>query len=345
MNTHGPEKLIEINKTHATEFSSPQVTLTRRLYRAQHPTEIGVFKCMDGRLHLPVMTNTALGIIQPWRNLGGKFNLGWPGLQYTVRDWVNAGISRGHGMLAIVTYHFAKGDTHRGCRGFNYDTDAAIAFTADLKKQFDAVFGQGPVYTIQVGIETDADALIFHGENGEVVDLFTITDSGSEYLMGILERLYPTMSEKMRQDLLPLLQGNIAHIAKIKAENRPIAEAEHKEWVLAIGRGFDWLHEINTALIIGPYDPHLEQAIATGANLLWSNVEAGRIQKEDGIVLITSAPYHDAVGPERKLAEEKTKFLHDFAKNIIEQQAPQLLPHLSHLTTTVDMNLRSLNVL
>jgi hypothetical protein len=345
MNTHSPEQLVEINKIHAQEFGSPQTTLSRRLYRAQHPTEIGVFKCMDGRLHLPVMTNTALGIIQPWRNLGGKFDLGWPGLQYTVRDWITTGIGRGHHMLAIVTYHFAKGDAHRGCRGFGYNTEEAISFTANLKKQFDSVYGQGPVYTIQVGIETDSDALIFHGENGEIMDLFTLTNTSAEYLMGALERLYPNMPEVVRQDLLPLMQGNSTHIEAIKKEHRPIADAEHKEWVLAIGRGFDWLHEINTALIIGPYDPHLEQAIATGASLLWSNVEAGRIQKEDGIVLITSAPYFDAVGPERKLAEEKTKFLQSFAKDVIAREVPALVPHLSYLTTTVDMNTRLMSVL
>jgi carbonic anhydrase len=61
----GIDKLLEINKKHTAVYSNPKNTLARRLYQAQHPTEIGVFKCMDGRLHLPVMTNTALGIIRP----------------------------------------------------------------------------------------------------------------------------------------------------------------------------------------------------------------------------------------------------------------------------------------
>lgn len=345
MEHQGVEKLIQLNKVHTVEFCSPQVTLSRRLYRAQHPTEIGVFKCMDGRLHLPVMTQTALGIIQPWRNLGGKFNLGWPGLQYSVQDWVTRGISRGHNVLAIVTYHYAKGSAHRGCRGFNYNTEDAIQFTKHLKEQFDTVYGQGPVYTIQVGIETDTDTLIFHGENQETLDLSQIEDSNPESILSNLERLYPSMPEKVRQDLLPLIQGNIEHIAKIRTENRLIEEAEHKEWVLAIGRGFDWLHEINTALIIGPYDPNLEQTIATGALLLWSNIEAGRIDPKDGIVLMTSAPYLDTAGPEQKLAQEKSKFLHDFAREIIEKQASQLLPYISYMTTTVDMNTRALNII
>jgi hypothetical protein len=43
---------------------------------------------MDGRLNLPVMTQTAVGIIQPFRNLGGKFDLGWPFFQATLETWI-----------------------------------------------------------------------------------------------------------------------------------------------------------------------------------------------------------------------------------------------------------------
>ncbi len=36
---------------------------------------------MDGRLNGSLFTGTALGIIQPCRNVGGKFNLGWTGFK------------------------------------------------------------------------------------------------------------------------------------------------------------------------------------------------------------------------------------------------------------------------
>lgn len=346
MNTRtGIDKLIAINKKYATVYSSPETTLARRLYQAQHPTEIGVFKCMDGRLHVPVMTRTALGIIRPWRNLGGKFNLGWPGLLYTVRDWVNTGVSRGHHILPIITYHFSRGDKHRGCKGFGYDKDAAMEFTTKLKNQFDHVFGKGTVYSILCGIETDLDSLILHGDNGEIVDLADITDSTLETLKAIVDRLYPAMPQNMRQDLIPLMQGNCAHIAQIRAENRPIAEAEHKEWILAVGRGFDWLHEINSAFIIGPFDPRLRGAIGTGATLLLDNIHSGRVNPKDGIVLMASAPYAIPAGPERLLAEEKSKFLHDFAVETITDLVPDLLPHLEHLVTTMDLNTRTFNII
>ena len=346
MNTRtGISRLLELNKTHAAAFDAPENTLARRLYRVQHPTEIGVFKCMDGRLHLPVMTNTAIGMMQPWRNLGGKFNLGWPGLLYTVREWVSYGINKGRSCMPIVTYHFSRGDEHRGCKGFNYDTKAAIKFSKELKEQFDRVFGRGPVYAVQIGIETDLEALILHGDNGEIVDLSEISEHSQDDLSKLVSRLYPNMPTIMQADLLPIIIGNIAHIAEIKAENRPIAEAEHQEWVLGIGRGFDWLHEINTALLIGPYDPRLWKTIAVGAGLLLDNINSGRIDPKNGVVLMTSTIYRDPIGSNRNLAEEKTKFLHDFAVEVITAEVPDLLPYLEHFVTTVDMNTRVLDVI
>lgn len=345
MDHTGIEKIITINRKHAAEFDAPETALARRLYRAQHPTEIGVFKCMDGRLHLPVMTNTAIGIMQPWRNLGGKFNLGWPGLLYTVREWVNYSMYKGRNCMPVVTYHFSRGDEHRGCKGFNYDTDAARTFSHNLKEQFDRVFGKGPVYAVQMGIETDLEALILHGDNGEVIDLSEVTSASEDNLTALITKLYPNMPQVMQSDLLPVVQGNIAHIAEIKAGNRPIAEAEHQEWVLGIGRGFDWLHEINTALLIGPYDPRLWNTITVGAKLLLDNIQSGRIDPKQGVVLLTSAPYREPIGANRNLAEEKSHFLQDFATEVITKEVPDLLPHLEHLTTTVDMNTRVMNIL
>ncbi|MBI5732435.1 hypothetical protein HY967_00545 [Candidatus Jorgensenbacteria bacterium] len=341
----GVKYLLALNQENSRIFQDPGTALERRKYREQHPTEIAVLKCMDGRLNLPVMTNTALGIIQPWRNLGGRFDLGWPLFALTMKDWVDYAINRGRDCLVIITYHYAKGDVHRGCRGFNYDVDAARAFTAELNKQFDSVFGKKVVYTIRCGIETDLDTLILHGEGGEVLDVSSISDHSSENVVEILRKMYPQMPFAILKDLLPLIQGNIEHIAEIKDAKRPITDAEHKEWVLAVGRGFDWLHEINTTLIVGPYDPDLAGAIRTAAGILRTNLEEKRITEEKGIVLMTSAPYRDPAGPEPHLAAEKAKFLNRFSFEIIKKDVPELLPYLQRLTMRVDMNTRQAEVL
>lgn len=342
----GIEYLLDLNRRNSYEFMSPAVALARRQYRAKHTTEIAVAKCMDGRLNLPVITKIEMGIIQPFRNLGGRFNLGWHGFQMEIREWVNYSIGRGRNCLMIVTYHYSRGDKHRGCRGFGYDQQAAEQSSLELKRQFDRDFGQGVVYTVQLGIETDLEALILHGEDGRVVDLAKIKDSATEYLLKLLRDLYPTMPTQTVMDFLPLVQGNIAHVADIiKARRLPI-ETEHKEWMLGIGQGFDWLHEINTAILIGPFDPNIETAIKTGALLLQSNLNEGRING-DGVVLMASARYREASGPEPRLAEDKARFYCQFARDTIlkYQETASLDKHLSYLANVVDANTRALRVI
>lgn len=340
------ERLLAINAEHSMQFVDPAAALERRLHRAHHPTEIAALKCMDGRLHLPVMTQTPVGLIQPWRNLGGVFNLGWPAFKEAMAEWVSYSTKNGHMCLPVITYHHSKGDKHRGCRGFGYNTQQAMEFARTLKLQFDSVFGVGPVHAIQVGIETDDDALTLHGDDGtSMLDLATVTNSQPDYLIMRLRALFPNMHERILHDLLPLVEGNIRHIAEVRRLNRPNDDVEHKEWVLGVGRGFDWLHVINTALLIGPYDPNLSKAIRTGASLIYDNIEKGRIQPEKGVVLITAAPFRESAGFDARLAKEKAVFLQQFTLEIIEEHVPQLMQYLQTLAATVDMNTRKLHVI
>lgn len=192
-------------------------------------------------------------------------------------------------MLPIIIY--ARGDKHRGCRGFNYDTtEAACNAAIKLKAQFDEIYGKGAVTPIVCGIETDLEALILHGEDASrSVDLATIKETSQIELDELLRSFYPSMPPPVLRDLMPLVRGNIRHVAEIRASNRAIEEAEHKEWVLGIGRGFDWLHAINTAFIVGPFDPNLSATIETAATLLQGNIDDGRVDPNKGIVLLTSA--------------------------------------------------------
>ena len=165
--------LLEHNKKQSVVFSDPDSALERRKYRSQHPTEIAAWKCMDGRLHLPIMTETPLGVIQPFRNIGGQFDLGWPFFGLLIKEWIDYALSRGRDSIILVTYHFSKSDKHLGCKGFAYDTEAAKKFTADLVQQVERVFGirHSVVYPIHVGIETDEDSLTLHGVNGQLLNL------------------------------------------------------------------------------------------------------------------------------------------------------------------------------
>ena len=72
--------LFDLARRHGENFRSPEAWLARQRYLAEHPTAIAVLKCMDGRINIPVATQTPAGILMPFRNLGGMFDLGWPHL-------------------------------------------------------------------------------------------------------------------------------------------------------------------------------------------------------------------------------------------------------------------------
>jgi len=336
--------LLDHNTKQSEEFSSPDATLSRKLYKAKHPTNIVALKCMDGRLHLPIITKTPLGIIQPFRNIGGQFDLGWPFFGSLMKDWVSSSVAHGNNCIVLSTYHYSKSDSHLGCKGFGYNTELAISETKKLKEQFERVFGKqhSVVYPILIGIETDEDTLILHGNNDKL-DLSTVLDIELEELKNKVQSLFPDMKGRLISDFLPLLVGNIKHIKEVREQKRPVDDINHRESILAVGRGFDWLHLHNKALIVGPFSYNLKDPIGKAAGILLDNLKQGRIEEEDGIVLMTSAVYNDASSIEHYLAKEKAVSLAKFSLDTIKEQVPELIPYITIMTGTVDMNTRYFN--
>lgn len=334
--------LLAHNQKQSATFCSPDATLLRREYRSKFPTRVGAMKCMDGRLNLSIMTKTPPGIIQPFRNIGGTFDLGWPYFGELLSDWVNDSITAGVDCLILVTYHWSKGKQNRGCKGHNYDKGIGFRYTKNLKQQVERVFGKihSAVYPVQVGIETDEDALVLHGSNGATFDLSTAIGIKENELRHKLQQLFPDMKQRMLQDFLPLLLGNIEHIAEVRNIKRPVAEVEHGEQILAIGRGFDWLHLPNKALIIGPYSYNLGQPIKTAAEILIHNLKTGRTPKKDGAVLMSSAVYWDEAGPEPFRAVEKAESLANFSMETIREHVPELIKYIRSLVGIVNLNTR-----
>ena len=250
------EWLLELARRHSCEFCSSEASLARARYLARHPTAIAAMKCMDGRINLSVATQTPVGIIQPFRNLGGMFDLGWPHLGEVLAGYVHRMVMVGRRVLVLITYHFSRGSARRGCAGFHFDTQAAFAHTHAIKRQVEHTFGAGhaTVFPLVCGFETDEDALILHGTDGERLDLSTIAPGDEAALAPRLTALLPDMPAQVREDLLPLLDGNLAHIAAVRKASRTL-DIEHREWMICLGRGFDFLHTPNLALIVGPYSP------------------------------------------------------------------------------------------
>lgn len=333
--------LTELGTTHARNFTSPEAALARQRYLARHPTLVAVMKCMDGRIHIPVATRTPMGIIQPLRNLGGIFDLGWPHLGEVLHGTVQQAVSQGRRVLLLITYHFSRGDPCRGCAGFHFDTAAAIRHTEHIRRQVEAIFGEGhqTVYPLVCGFETDSDALILHGEGEQRLDLSTLAADAGDALPACLAALCPDMPRQVQADLLPLLQGNLAHVAEMRGAQRAL-DIAHREWAICIGRGFDFLHVPNVALIVGPFSPDLSGPIATAAGIIRDNMAAGRIP-DDGFLLLASAPYQE-IGVDRARARLKARFLSTFAAEVIGREFPQLAARMTRRTATLDWNRRAL---
>jgi hypothetical protein len=340
--------LFQLAHRHGETFRSPEAWLARQRYLAEHPTAIAALKCMDGRIHIAVATKTPAGILMPFRNLGGMFDLGWPHLGEVVAHHVQRMVGAGRRVLFLITYHWSRGNPKRGCAGFGYDTEAAIAHTRQIRRQLEAIFGagHGTVYPLVCGFETDEEALTLHGNNGESLDLATLGAADLPTLEPRLAALLPDMPAGMRADLLPLLHGNLAHIAEIReqtARHERLLDIEHREWVICIGRGFDFLHTPNLALIIGPYSPDLAEPVRKAAGIIASNMQAGRIPG-DGFLLFASVPY-DEIGVDRARAELKSRFLSGFAAEVIGREYPELAAKMTTRTAVLDWQARQMTLL
>jgi hypothetical protein len=340
--------LFGLADRHSAIFRSPQAWLARERYLAEHPTAIAVLKCMDGRINIPVATNTPVGILMPFRNLGGIFDLGWPHLGEVLAHHVQRVVSAGRHVVFLVTYHYSQGDPRRGCAGFDYDTAAAIAHTYEIRQQIAHIFGSdhGTVYPLVCGFETDEDALVIHGTAGDKLDLATLTSTDRATLELRLAALLPDMPARMRADLLPLLHGNLEHIENVRAQirrNERLLDIEHREWMICLGRGFDFLHTPNIALIIGPYSPNLDVPIRRAAGIIEANMQAGRIP-DDGFLLLASVPY-DEIGVDRARAELKSHFLSTFAAKVIGVEFPRLGEQMTIRTAVLDWRSRTLETI
>lgn len=338
--------LIGLNRHHSKIYCAPEASLDRKRYSAQHPTAVIALKCMDGRIHIPYATRTPLGIVKPFRNIGGMFDLGWPYLGEVLSHTVNSAIESSRRVLILITYHYSKGDEHRGCAGFNYNCAAAQAHVHEIKEQIERIFGDGHqnVYPLVCGFETDEDALLLHGENGEILNLAEIPEIDRENLDQRLRSLFPAMPDRIIQDLKPLATGNLAHIKEVRAVQRNLAlDTVHREWMVCVGRGFDFLHVPNLALIIGPYSPDLRTPISKAVGIIKSNMENGMIPK-DGFLLLTSAPYSE-IGSDKARAELKSIFLSKYARSVVAQDCPEMLGLMKTLTGILNWHTRELELL
>jgi carbonic anhydrase len=343
-------QIIDRNREQSALYCDPSERVRRATHRQAHPTEIAAFKCMDGRLDLARITKTPPGIIQPFRNVGGLFNLGWPFLGMVIDDWVEYTISRGRNRLIIVTYHFSKGNTHWGCKGQDYDTAKALAAAQALCSQIEDVFGSRvrTTHPIVVGVETDDDVLILHSERDAAVvyDVSEHLKDTERKIAAALRNLYPSMLQRTLDDLLPLVAGNQVHVKETRKTGRHPIELDHAERVIAVGRGFDWMHLPNTALIIGPYDHKWPDAVETAGHIVLNNIQLGRIPVEEGVLVLVSALSHDPIGSFGwNVGVQKTQYLERITLGTLKNRVPDLMPYVRCCCGVLEADTRFLHLL
>ncbi len=321
------EEILALNTQRSSVFCTPAARDAQVLYSSKHPTKILVFKCMDGRINLPLITGVPMGKLHPFRNIGGKFVLGDPYLGRLILDAKESALRVGHLTLALCTYHFSQGNTLRGCAGHAYDTDAARRGALALKSEFEEVFGKEnhTISAIIVGIETDMDTLVFCNREGKELSIINYLSASDSDLQVALYAHYPEVPEEILYDLLPLAIGNRDHVALIQTQGRPVQELAHNENIIAVGRGFDWLHLVNRALIIGPYghtDSTWREAVSVAGNIVLENFKNNAGLKEAGALLLISAPYTNT--GERGLAIAKSKYFEQVARQALNPIANEL---------------------
>ncbi|MEK7103266.1 MAG: hypothetical protein AAB870_02880 [Patescibacteria group bacterium] len=338
------DAVLLFNQEIVKEYSKEGAAQERRNYRVLHPTEIITHECMDGRSYFEDIVQMMKGILYPFRNIGGKFDLSWLYFQTMVLRLVDYAINLGRNIVAIITYHYSEVVPLRGCKGFDFDKEEAISAAMRLQAQYLRVFGS-VVLPIVWGIETDTDALVLHGSRGERVKVDPKIFLTTEDVYSLLTQLYPTASKTVIADLVPLIEGNLRHQKDVIPQGKICSELDHTEEIIAIGWRLDALAQRNKVLTIGPFDPYtLENAIATAAQLVVSNIKDGRIPGDE-VLLMTSFPFWDETGPERYAAEESAQGFIEKGLSVVKKYSPQLIPILKPLVLRTNMNTKYASVI
>lgn len=306
--------------------------------------------CADGRARIADICEMPLGIVQSYPNIGARFNLEWPRFQTSVQQLWEHVRRHDRSLVWIVADHFSRSNAKFGCKGHEHSAEKAKASSRALKAQFEDLFAEesSRVFVIHVSIETDEDVLIFHGENGEEIDLGRLEDVSKRNIRHELRKLYHRMQGRIFAALVELALGNVRHFQRIRRSKRSTEEMDHAEWVLAVGMGcFDyWLCERNMALVLVPHDPNLDHWIEVAAKLISENVHRKGFVKSRGAVLVVSAqfdPKEGSVG--KKIAEHKAAELAERTVAIIQRKVPSLMDHLGFLTITVNVRDHTMHIL
>jgi hypothetical protein len=111
-----------------------------------------------------------------------------------------------------------------------------------------------------------------------------------------LRLLYPKFKSVVVHDLSRYVLGNINYLSQPKVENGSVKEEhkfQHRENIIGFGTGFDWVHSIDDQqiFIVNPLALDNTNNIIIAANVILDNIKEKRINPEEGLCFVVSAPY------------------------------------------------------
>lgn len=321
------QEILMINQEESQRFL--EFTTVRSAYRELHPTEFAVTKCMDGRIDFTRITGIPAGIITAFRSIGGIHNLEWDNFRRDLENWQNHARTKKRSAVLIVTYHWSRSASWLGCKGFNYDLQAAIDQMSEFRRQVESRY-RGEIWPVVVGIETDTNSFIIHSSKGEVFDLGLVFPGVSiSFLEEKTQSMFPEISERAIKDLASLFSGNVHCINR---ETSPEPQG-HGERILAVGEYLEWL-PFGFALKIGSHDPFLNRSVVTATSIIQDNLLSGRIS--DSGVLLVSTPYWQ---PDQKsVAMEQSRSLFQIVSNSIMENHPNMWEFFNPLVGVMNLD-------
>ncbi|MFA5107360.1 MAG: hypothetical protein WC497_03485 [Patescibacteria group bacterium] len=330
------EEILAMNERMSAHFIS--TTPVRREFRREHPTEWAVTKCMDGRVNLRRCSGIPFGLTTPYRNIGGRFSVGWPKFRDSMLEWYEYSHSQHVPAGLMITYHYSESGDHLGCAGFDHNLSNAREYLAGFLDEVRHAF-PGMIWPFLLGIETDSDALILHLEDGSVIDVRQVADPTERYFERLLSQRCRSYPDQVLRDVVPFLTGNHEHLVHLRAqEDRPDTELRHNERGVAFGQGFDWIDRDNFVLILGPCDPALDNAIVRAASIVEKNLDDEARGK--GGVLLVSTPFRGRRSWQRASAVAQSRYLTRFALDHIREALPSMTDYFVPLVGVLDQDTR-----
>lgn len=309
----------------------------RRFFATRYNMSVMVIKCMDGRADFTEATGSPFAWVFPVRTIGGKIDVGWPAFKPHFERRIRQAGEMARPLLIPVTYHFSDLGKDFSCKGYEFDNAQAIAGQAAVRDQFDRVTrtlfiagGARQVYTILVGIKTDDRSLVLHGAHGDILETSSLItqpeDEAREVLAQRIPKLYPEMPTGMGEFLADRMLYNRTLVLKKHTEKVSAQDLDHNEWILAVGNRFDYIRTWNSAIKIKSWDPNFIKACIAGAKIIQENIDEGRINKKDGVVLLVNESFDrdTAHYDDWRAAEESARWMYREVSGAILAKCPNL---------------------